>query len=393
MDIIKKYSALLVKHPVYVMIFSIIFTLICFSFYGNLETKSMKIDEILPPTYEVVDSILKLKDDLGGGESTAFMIVLEIEPEFGSEINDIRDYRVIDYIDLITVQVSQIKDVTGAIGMSDTIRSLNGGLITKSNQEIKKIISQNPNSFSRTVNDKYTLTVIRVFANEGFDVTELTKEVNKIIDNTKTPQGIKVQLAGESIAEETTRQLTGSDSAKTTQISLIAIIVILLITFRKVIYTVLPLFTIIFGVMWTFGFMAISGIKMSSFSSGAIAMIVGIGIDFGIQTIMRFRQELETSNPVSAMEKTLINVLKPMFITTVASFIGFYSMMFGDFTILGELGKIMAIGVIFCFFAAITIVPAISVIYEKHKPDYKLNSPIKVLKKIKLLITGKADIK
>lgn len=368
-DFIKIYAKTIVTHPLWVIIISLLITFAGFSIYDRIVIKNPNVDEILPNSYPVVDGIQKLSDNLGGGEGTAFMIVIELDPQIGSNIVDIRDPQIVRYTKLLTNQLTNVEDITGSSSLGENIYELNNQKPVNDIQTIKKLIEANPDTFSRIVNDKYTLTIIRVFANEGFDVSDLQIEVQKIIDNTPKPQGINALLAGEEIAGQISQDLTGPDSTKTSIISLLAIIFILFLTFRHPIYSTLPLFTIIFGVFWVFGFMAATSLKMTNFSSGAISMIIGIGIDFGIQTIMRFKQELATAKPVIAMQKTLENVLKPMFITTLASFIGFWSMTYGDFIILGELGKIMAFGVIFCFLAAITVVPAISVLYELHKPQ------------------------
>ena len=394
MNFIEKYSKTIVHHPYWVFIISIIICIGCFNVFDMLIVDNPSVDEILPADFEIVSSINKLKDDLGGGEGTAFMVVVELEPDLSSNsVIDIRDPQVVRYTKLLKEQIIKIEDITGASGLGDNVYNLNNGKAANNIDDVKKIVADNPTTFGRIVNDKYSLTIVRIFATEGFDVKKLQTEVQKVIDNTPKPSGVKTLLAGESIAGEVSKELTGPDSSKTTMISLIAIVLILFITFRSPMYTLLPLFTIIFGVIWVYGFMAVTGIRMTNFSSGAIAMIIGIGIDFGIQTIMRFKQELANAKPVLAMEKTMENVLKPMFITTVASVIGFYAMTLGDFIILGELGKIMVLGVIFCFLAAVTVVPALSVIWELHRPKKKINSPFKIFKKIILLVRGKANLK
>ena len=86
---------------------------------------------------------------------------------------------------------------------------------------------------------------------------------------------------------------------------------------------------------------------------------------------MRFRNELKSNLPNKAMELTMQSVLLPMFTTTVAALIGFQAMSLGDLTILQELGRIMSYGVFFCFLAAITIVPVISVLSENFFSNLK----------------------
>jgi len=109
-------------------------------------------------------------------------------------------------------------------------------------------------------------------------------------------------------------------------------------------------------------------------------MIMGVGIDFGIQVITRFKEELMHYNPNRAMEKTLTKVIIPMATTTVAALIGFQAMTLGKLTIMGELGKIMSYGITSCFLVSITLIPAILVIINKKiykKADEKISGGLK----------------
>jgi len=100
-------------------------------------------------------------------------------------------------------------------------------------------------------------------------------------------------------------------------------------------------------------------------------MIMGIGIDFGIQVVTRYRFELLNIpalkerhpdldiGPKDAMAVTLNNVIVPMLTTTLAALIGFQAMSLGKLTFLGDMGTMMSYGVAASMVAAITIVPAI----------------------------------
>jgi len=101
-------------------------------------------------------------------------------------------------------------------------------------------------------------------------------------------------------------------------------------------------------------------------------MIMGIGIDFGIQIVNRFKQERKQHEIEKAMEVTLLNVFTPMLITTLAALIGFRAMSLGQLTLLGDLGNMMSFGVLFCFIAAVTAIPSVLVISERLKNKIKV---------------------
>jgi predicted RND superfamily exporter protein len=168
----------------------------------------------------------------------------------------------------------------------------------------------------------------------------------------------------------------GPDMAKTSLYSLIGILIIILVLFRSIKYGFTPMSTIIFGTVWAMGFVGFIGMGMSSQTSGVLSMIMGIGIDFGIQVVTRYRFEMANIpglkedhpnidlGPKDAMAVTLNNVIVPMLTTTLAALIGFQAMSLGKLTFLGDMGTIMSYGVAASMVAAITIVPAIVIILD-----------------------------
>jgi predicted RND superfamily exporter protein len=102
-------------------------------------------------------------------------------------------------------------------------------------------------------------------------------------------------------------------------------------------------------------------------TSGALAMIMGIGIDFGIQVTKRFQFELRTYEREEAMVNTLCNVFFPMLITTIAAVTGFLCLSLGELPMMKDMGKMLAMGVACCMVAALTVVPAILVLLERKK--------------------------
>ncbi len=102
-------------------------------------------------------------------------------------------------------------------------------------------------------------------------------------------------------------------------------------------------------------------------TSASMAMIMGIGIDFGIQVTKRFRYELRSQKREDAIVDTLSKVFYPMCITTMAAVIGFKSLSLGKLTVMADMGTMMAVGVICCMVAALTVVPAVLVLFERTR--------------------------
>ncbi|MFB6217293.1 MAG: MMPL family transporter, partial [Candidatus Aenigmatarchaeota archaeon] len=110
------------------------------------------------------------------------------------------------------------------------------------------------------------------------------------------------------------------------------------------------------------------GFNMSPATSGAVSIGIGIAIDFGIQTVSRYREELEESQISVAVSNTLKSVSRPMTIALVSAIIGFTSLSMGRLTFLSELGIVLSLMTVSAYIGAFTIIPTVLVLHEKYVP-------------------------
>jgi RND superfamily putative drug exporter len=82
---------------------------------------------------------------------------------------------------------------------------------------------------------------------------------------------------------------------------------------------------------------------------------------------MRFRDELNSYDKDDAMVNTFDAVFTPMCITTIAAIIGCLCLHLSRLTSLGDMGTILAMGVLFCMIAAVTILPVVLVLLTREK--------------------------
>jgi predicted RND superfamily exporter protein len=195
--------------------------------------------------------------------------------------------------------------------------------------------------------------------------------VNEVLEETLATPGITAEVTGSFATSVVMSEKTMPDMEKTSTYSLIGIIFVILMLFRSIKYSGISLMAILFGNIWTFGILGTFNMTMSSMSAGVLSMIMGIGIDFGIQIVARFRQELKRARYDEAMVATICGVTVPMLTTTIAALIGFRAMSLGRLTMMAEMGTIMSLGVFLCMAAAMTIVPSLLVISEKHLSSNK----------------------
>ncbi|MDD3159515.1 MAG: MMPL family transporter [Candidatus ainarchaeum sp.] len=227
----------------------------------------------------------------------------------------------------------------------------------------KTIINQYPGYLSTD----YSTTIIRLNLDSmsKTEEIELVNELDQILNETVVPNGITSGYTGSIKLSEEMQNSIGPTMTSTSIISIALILIIVSILFFSLRKGIISLFAIIFGTIWTFGIMGLTGSPINSIMSGALSMIMGIGIDFGIQIVNRFNQEKLKNNTEEAMINTIKNTWSQMLITTLAALIGFRAMSMGEITIIADLGNMMGLGVLSCYLIAMTIIPAILVLNDK----------------------------
>ncbi|MGV8086734.1 MAG: MMPL family transporter [Candidatus Woesearchaeota archaeon] len=366
------YASFLTRHPFIILILAVMLTILASYYAGFIKNDSTEYSNILPDSIEVIKASNIFSDNFGTIETVN--IVIEIDPNTAgsNEPRDVRELEVLEYMDILEEYVSSSNQISSTNSAVKILKIMNDGHLPKDISQVKAAISKN-GLLQGYISEDGTTALISINLEENYDSEELMNDIDDALMAVKAPSGISSKASGETIAQVTVDRMMSDDMAKTSQISMFGIILILLLSFWSIRYGLMPLTTIIIGVIWTMGFIGFIGMGMNTATSGVISMIMGIGIDFGIQVINRFRQEYTKSKNIeNSMKLTMENVLFPMFITTLAAIIGFKAMSMGQLTILADMGNMMMYGVIFCFLVAITVVPVVALysekIYEKfHK--------------------------
>jgi uncharacterized protein len=362
--IIENYSGFVSHHP-YIVVFGVILiSILAFIGAQNIKLESLNYKDILPGDIEVMQTLDIIGDQFGGTDSA--VITVETAPNYkgSDEIRDVRNPEMIKYLYLLTETVTHVDDIISATSAATILKSENNDTLPKTKHRINEIVKNN-SALNSYISSDYQLALVKIRLSEDFDEDEMLADLKKIIEEVPKPVGVKVSVAGQDLALSVVKQSLTSDMVKTSRISLIGILIVLFLLFKSVRYGLTPLATIGIGVLWAFGFIGFIGMGMNPATSGVISMIMGIGIDFGIQTVTRFRQELKKKDAEGAMNVTLNAVFMPMSTTTLAALIGFQAMSFGELTVMADMGAMMSYGIAACFLAAITIVPAIVVIGER----------------------------
>jgi hypothetical protein len=372
-ELLEKYGYFVARRPLVVFALVILMTFGAMQGASKLSMTGTSFSSMFPGEEEVIRTMRLASDRFGGTSSINIVIQLDPDQAGPTAIMDVRDPKVVQYADILAANSEEVERVISVSSVADVLRDENDGILPSSKKSI--ITTLDSSSKAETyVSDDYAMTLVKIsLGNVDEKEEQLISDLRNVIASATPPAGIKADIAGEPMIAVIFKESTGPDMARTSKYSFIGIFIIAVLLFTSIRYGVMPIISVGIGLMWAFGLMGFMGIRISSTMAGFASMVMGIGIDFAIQVVNRYRIEKDgifnesvgKHTPEEALVKTLSSTFRPMATTTLAALIGFRAMSLGQLTIMSDLGNVMSLGVLACAFTAFMLVPSLLMITEK----------------------------
>ncbi len=138
-------------------------------------------------------------------------------------------------------------------------------------------------------------------------------------------------------------------------------ICILVITFRKIRWVILPILTCVATGIITIGFLGLVDWPVTVVSSNFISLLLIITLSLTIHLIVRYRelQALSTgSNQQELVQETLRSKFSPCFYTVATTIVAFGSLLFSGIRPIIDFGWMMSIGISVAFIIVFSLFPA-----------------------------------
>jgi len=153
----------------------------------------------------------------------------------------------------------------------------------------------------------------------------------------------------------------------------VLIVLFLIVAYRDLVDVLIGLLAIVITLIWTFGFIGFVGIPFAVLLIAVPPILIAIGIDFGIHSINRYREERVTGKGISeSMTLTTDQVSVAFFIVVGTSAIGFLSNVVSAFPPTQDFGIVAAAGIVFTFLIFGVFVPALKVTVDRAREKYPI---------------------
>jgi len=363
MKFFDKLSEIQYKHAGIVIILSILITSLLLIGVNKVSMQS-DLNKMSPqdlPIYKIQDQI---KDNFGGNDAT--LILIKIENKNKDDVYDIRDPRVISFVtDLQNkLEKEEIVSKVSSIGMF-----FNSTNIPKTLEQSKLILSNMPYS-NNFFNKDYSSTLVMISSDLGGgekSVNEIDSKIKEILSNLKNPEGIKVYVTGTPQIRIMILDLLVKDALFTLSLAALIIFILLIILQKSFTKAILVFSPLLFGLIWTLGITGFLNIKLSVATVGVGAMVLGLGVEYGIFIVSRYKEEREKNSSSESIKITVNEIGNSILGSGTTTIAGFLALSLTPMPMLRDLGLSLALGISCSIISAIIVNPSLIILEERFE--------------------------
>lgn len=188
--------------------------------------------------------------------------------------------------------------------------------------------------------------------------------------------GIDIGVTGEPVLLDDELTQSTKDSIKAAIITFILISILFFIAYRELVRPSLAIIALVFSIGWTMGLTTLTIGHLNIISQACVIMLLGLGIDFGIQILGRYEEEMAKGKSIDqALTETLKHTGVAILTGGTTTAVAFFTMCFNEFIGLAELGIISGSGILMSVIANLVFLPAMLVIRDKRR-QRKLKRPL-----------------
>lgn len=184
---------------------------------------------------------------------------------------------------------------------------------------------------------------------------------------------VRLRLTGEPVLSLDEFETARRDSIRSAVIALLAVSVLIVLCFGEIRRPLTAVAAMTLGIGWTMGVTAVGVGHLNLITLWVATMLIGLGADFGIHLIYRYEEErCGGLCPESAMRTTMATAGLENLASCLTTGAVFYSLLLTGFRGLQELGLVAGSGVLLCFVALSTTLPALIFLQERYGSPSRL---------------------
>ena len=203
----------------------------------------------------------------------------------------------------------------------------------------------------------------------GMDSDDISENIVHVMEEfDKKRDYVKMSATGSGVISYQINDMTAKANIIIGPGIFIVISLILLITFRKTSYMVLPMVGLGISIVWLFGTMVLLGMAFNTMAVALVPLLMGLGVDYSVHMFHNYRTELQNGKSYGeAIIASIQDVGMAMFLATITTIISFLSFLTASLPPLRDFGILCAIGIMYTFIVTITLQAAVRYMLDRKK--------------------------
>lgn len=335
---------------------------------GLLQMKiEPSLEKVLPQDLEVLKKMNYMRDEFGADMVYVFYDISDTNYE------DIRLPEILKQIEATEQKVIHNPNILQVNSITQMIRDYNDNVIPEDYNRIKeifKLAEELNDPRLGLINHGNTILISEIKTNTGSNAQTIKQVISSIREDVSNTNklGLKTGLTGYNALDKATFEVIISDFSYTTFIAFAFVGIVVYLIFKSLIKGMIPMVMVMISLIWINGTVGYLGIAMTVASMGAAAMIMGLGIDFGIHLISYFQEMIDEGKSLKeAIVLTIQKDIRAIIGTSLTTMAGFASLWFSSLPAMEDLGTILLIGIFYSMVVALIGMMPMLYFYEKRQ--------------------------
>lgn len=372
---LRKLADIQKKHTRILALFAIIVTIVLGIGLKDLSINS-DIRKELPQDIPIFQLNDRVSDKFGGKDTVVIVAQIDESVDLKSAVRDIRDPGVIQSFIFLDRELQDKDSVTSIMSPASFFR----GKKSVSPDLIKETL-RNPGAdafFSRD----YRTALMYISADIGAgeeNIKSFNRAIQEYVDYTPKPPGVKFSITGQPVLRITIFDLLKRDATVTLAVAAVIILILLFLMQRSYTHGILIFVPLSLGLIWTMGTLGWLGIPLAVSTVGLSSMILGLGVEYGVFVVSRYREERgKKSSQLDSLRTTVHGIGTAIIGSGLTTIVGFGVLSLATVPMIQHLGQTLALGIAFCLLAALFVNPVFILLEE----DYDMKSTQKKFEKL-----------
>lgn len=196
-------------------------------------------------------------------------------------------------------------------------------------------------------------------------VQDFTDLINQKLDAYSEPAGTNIMLTGSAPLRVTIVDILRHDAVFTLIIAFLIILALLVVLLRSFTEPLLISVPLMVGILWTGGTLGWLGVKLSFATAGLGAMLLGLGVEYGVFMLSRYKEVRNHKSSEESMFIAVPAVGSAILGSGTTTIVGFLALTLSITPMMQNLGFSLALGIFYCIISAVVIEPVVIEVTER----------------------------